>query len=260
MSKYTISCIQSTKENPTNESSLFAIEPLEVGHGITLGNALRRTLLSDLTGYAITAFRINNLQHEFAVLPSLREDSMEIMLNLKQVVFKGLSNLHKNYPKKLRAVIAIKGPVVVTASKLLLPYPYLTILNPNQYICTIVDNSTLYLEIDIEQGKAYKLAQQNRRNYPSHKVQGKGGKSFVTDSLFSPIKNVNYKIKLIHDTKGNIKESLLFEITTNGSISPKRAFQESSKLLLELFAPLLIDKYSCDLSNQFSLIENVPSN
>lgn len=263
MNNYTITCIESNKENPTSHSSLFLIQALEVGHGITLGNALRRTLLSDLTGYAISAFRINALQHEFSVLPSLREDVMEVMLNLKQIVFKALptfsseSDLALASNQKLKAVLNVKGPRVVTASMLLLPYPYLTLLNPSQYICTIVDNSSLYLEIDIEKGKAYKLVEESQKESSLEKMETGKGRTIFTDSLYSPVKNVNYKVKLINDTKGNIKESLLLDITTNGSMSPKRALQESSKVLLELFSPLLINPSLYSLSEELINLENL---
>ncbi len=257
MTNYTISCLESKKENPIYESSLFLIQPLEVGHGITLGNALRRTLLSDLTGYAISSFRLNNLQHEFTILPCLREDSMEIMLNLKQIVFKAPPSLQLNYGEKLKGVLNVTGPLVVTASMFRLPYSSLTILNPNQYICTIVDNSTIYLEIEIEKGKAYKLVDEKRKENPFEKVDGGKGKPFFTDSLFTPVKNVTYKVKLVNDSQGNIKESLLIEIATNGSISPRRALQESSKLLLELFSPLLISTSLVHLSEEIFNLESL---
>ncbi len=257
MPNYTISCIESKNENPTSQSSLFLIEPLEVGHGITLGNALRRTLLSDLSGYAISGFRVNNLTHEFNTLSYLREDSSEIRANLKRIVFRPSGPLGLKEVKKLKAVANIQGPVIVTASMFLLPYPYLSILNPNQYICTVVDKSNLYLEIDIENGKAYKLADETRRENSLKKVEGFQKNTFYVDSLFTPIKNVNYKVKLITDTKGNIKESLSLEIITNGSMSPKRALQESSKLLLELFSPMLLNPLFSSLSEEIFNLENL---
>jgi len=244
MSKYRVMCIENAKQKNIDESALFLIQPLEAGHGITLGNALRRTLLSDLTGYAISAFRINGLQHEFSVVPSLREDIMEIVLNLKQLIFKPSSSFisgNTNADKKLKGLLNVKGPKVITASMLLLPYSSLTLLNPNQYICTIVDDSTLYLEIEIEKGKAYKLAEDAQNNATFQKIKGNIGETIFVDSLYSPIKNVSYKVKLINDSEGNIKESLLLNIATNGSITPKRALQESGKILLDLFAPLLIN-------------------
>ncbi len=238
---YTITCIESKNQDVTNQSSLFVIEPLEVGHGITLGTSIRRTLLSDLTTYAVSGMRLNDIKHEFEANPSLREDSLEILLNLKEVVFKP-SAFALNSGKLLRGVINATGPCVVTASMFLLPYEYLSIVNPNQYICTITDHSELYLEVDIQKGKAFQLFDEVRKQNPRNGIElSKMGNTLFTDALFMPVKKVNFGIKYIHDTKGNIKESLSLEITTNGSISPLRAFKESIKYLIELFLPLLLD-------------------
>ena len=123
-----------------------------------------------------------------------------------------------------------------------LPKNTLKILNPNQYICTLVDKKEIYIEIDIEKGKGYRLSDENRKRiineelFPTNK-----GSTLSVDAVFMPIKKVNYKIKLIHDTKGNIKESLNLEITTNGSITPKRGLQESLKILMNLFYPLFLN-------------------
>ncbi len=246
MTIYKISCVENDHENPISQRSLFLIQPLQSGHGITLGNALRRSLLSDLTGYSISSFSINNLEHEFVVAPYLKEDAMEIMLNLKQIVFKALpsysldSEFLEASNQKLKAVLNIKGPRIVTASMLLLPYPYLTLLNPNQYICTITNESSLYLEIEIEKGKAYELVDNMERSNELERTKGGQARKLLTDRLYSPVKNVNYKVKLVNDSIGNIREALLLDITTNGSISPKRALQEACKVLLDLFAPILL--------------------
>jgi DNA-directed RNA polymerase subunit alpha len=251
-------CLESYIDQSNNHYGNFLIEPLEIGQGITLGNSLRRTLLSDLTGYAITGVRINNLKHEFAILEGLREDILEILLNLKEVVFRCSSfspNLSKL--KKFKGFINIQGPIVVTAGMFQLPKNLLKIINPNQYICTIVDNSQLYLEIDIENGKGYQLADENRKKIINEKFVTIKPSTLILDSIFFPIKKVNYKIKLIHDTKGNIKESLNLEILTNGSITPKRSIQESLKILLNLFYPLFINPkflaVSSELAKKFYL-------
>jgi DNA-directed RNA polymerase subunit alpha len=120
------------------------------------------------------------------------------------------------------------------------PKNTIQILNPNQYIGTLIDTSEIFIEIDIENGKGYQLTEERRKLYLEKPV-GNNPSTLIIDGLFMPIKRVNYKIKLIHDTKGKIRESLLFEIWTNGSITPKRSLQESLKLLLTLFYPLLFN-------------------
>ena len=143
----TLNCIENYIDNEHNHYGCFLIEPLEIGQGITLGNALRRTLLSDLTGFAITGVRINNLKHEFSTIEGLREDILEVLLNLKEIIFKNLFlSKNKNY-LELKAFLNVKGPIIVTAGMLKLPKNTVTILNPEQYICTIVDNSEFYIEI-----------------------------------------------------------------------------------------------------------------
>eukprot|EP01039_Chlorochromonas_danica_P017142 gene17142-20375_t len=147
-------CIESYIDKNQNHYGNFLIEPLELGQGITLGNALRRTLLSDLTGFGITGVRINNLKHEFAVVEGLREDILEVMLNLKEIVFKSssFSLMNQTYPK-FKGFLSVQGPVIITAGMFRLPKNGLKIIIPNQYICTIIDNSNFDLEIDIENGK-----------------------------------------------------------------------------------------------------------
>lgn len=246
----TLTCIETFIDAEENNFGCFLIEPLEIGQGITLGNALRRTLLSDLTGYSITGIRINNLKHEFATVTGLREDILEVLLNLKDVNFKSSfkfdqQNLNNN---KIIGFLNVKGPLIVTAGMLNLPKDILKIINPNQYICTITDNSDFYLEIDIEKGKGYRLVEEMRKKSKQEKVKNKRPSTLLVDAIFMPVKKVNYKIKLINDTKGNIKESLNLEITTNGSITPKRSIQEAIKILMNLLYPVFINSNFLKLS------------
>jgi len=144
----TLTCIETYKDKEENIYGCFLIEPLEVGQGITLGNTLRRTLLSDLTSLAITGVRINNLKHEFATIQGLREDVLEVILNLKEIVFKNnfhAKKLENNF--KFKGFLNVKGPVIVTAGMLNLPKDIVKIINPNQYICTITDNSEFSISI-----------------------------------------------------------------------------------------------------------------
>jgi DNA-directed RNA polymerase subunit alpha len=246
----TLTCIETFIDDEENNFGSFLIEPLEIGQGITLGNALRRTLLSDLTGYSITGIRINNLKHEFATITGLREDILEVLLNLKDINFKSSfkfdqQNINQN---KIVAFLNVKGPLIVTAGMFNLPKDILKIINPNQYICTITDSSDFYLEIDIEKGKGYKLVEEMRKQSMQEKVKNRRPSTLLVDAIFMPVKKVNYKIKLINDTKGNIKESLNIEIMTNGSITPKRSIQEALKILMNLLYPVFINSNFLNLS------------
>ena len=248
-----LTCIESYIDNDQNHYGCFLIEPLEIGQGITLGNALRRTLLSDLSGFAITGVRINNLKHEFAIVEGLREDVLEVLLNLKEIVFKS-SFFFKEKTKhgKLKGFLNVKGPVVVTAGMFNLPKDLLKIINPNQYLCTLVNDSEFYLEIDVENGKGYRLTEEVKKQKIDEQLLSIKPSTLFIDALFMPIKKVNYKIKLIHDTKGNIKESLNIEILTNGSMTPKRSLQESMKILMNLFYPLFMDPYFLTISSELA--------
>jgi DNA-directed RNA polymerase subunit alpha len=240
-----LNCIKTLIDENKNISSSFIIEPLESGQGITLGNTLRRALLSDLSGFAITATRINNIKHEFAIIEGLREDVVELLLNLLDIVFKPSLILKKNIilnkkeaPLKFKGFIEVKGPTILTAGMFHLPKNSLTILNPQQYIATLFSPTNFYLEVDIQNGKGYKLAKeqfQKELNEPFNFEP----KTLFLDCNFNPIKKVNFKVKLIHDLVGNIKESLYIEITSNGSVSPKRSLQEILKNLVNLFSSLL---------------------
>jgi DNA-directed RNA polymerase subunit alpha len=245
----TLTCIETYIDKDQNHYGCFIIEPLENGQGITVGNALRRTLLSDLNGFAITGVRINDLKHEFSIIEGLREDILEVLLNLKEIIFKTSFSIIENKEKlKVKGFLKIKGPIIVTAGMFQLPKNNFKILNPNQYICTIVDNSELYIEIDIENGKGYKLIEEIRKYENQQNSSLTKPSTLIIDAIFMPVKRVNYKIKMIHDTKGNIKESLTLEVWTNGTISPRRSIQESLKILMNLFYPLFVDDNFMNLS------------
>jgi DNA-directed RNA polymerase subunit alpha len=235
-------CLENFIDRDQNHYGSFLIEPLETGHGITLGNALRRTLLSDLSGFAVTGARINNSKHEFETIEGIREDILEILLNLKELALKGSLFYHENnQPTIIKGFFHAKGPIVVTSGMLQLPVGTVQVINPAQYICTIVDDSELYLEIDIESGKGCKLIEELVEPSFSENIYPVSASTLRMDAIFAPVKKANYKIRLIHDTEGNIKESLQIEILTNGSITPKRCLQESSKILIGLFFPVFLD-------------------
>jgi DNA-directed RNA polymerase subunit alpha len=248
-----VNCIETYIEKDKTHYACFVIEPLEIGQGITLGNALRRTLLSDLSGFSIVGIRINNLKHEFATIRGLREDLLEIILNLKEIIFKPSFSAfyQKEFPTEIKGFLNVKGPLILTAGMFQLPKDIIQILNIDQYIGTLVDTSELYMEIDIQNGKGYRLTEETRRRNLEEKLSKKVS-TILIDALFMPIRKVNYKTKLIHDTRGNIKESLIFEIWTNGSITPKRSLLEGIKILMNLLYPLFITPSFLSLSSILS--------
>jgi DNA-directed RNA polymerase subunit alpha len=244
----TFRCLENITNDSTHHEGLFLLEPLEAGQGITLGNALRRTLLSELSGYALSGVRINKLKHEFGSIYGVREDALEVLLNLKQIIFK--EHISINSPSSLKGFLHVKGPQIVTASSFYLPQSYLSLLNPNLYICTILNNSELYIEMDIKKGKGYKLAENYQKEEKKNLVFYQPF-TLMVDSLYMPIKKVNFKVKLIYDSKGALKESLLLEIITNGSISPKRALYEGCKNLVDIFSSLFLNSPFQEFNSHF---------
>jgi len=247
-----LTCLETYLTEDKNHYGSFLIEPLEIGQGITLGNTLRRTLLSDLEGYAISSIRINNIKHEFSAIYGLREDVLELLLNLKEIILKdSCSSSRQNLSKKeLKGFLNIKGPAIITAGMFNLPENLITIVNPYQYICTITDNSELYIEIEIKKGKGYCLSDENRKKSINKQFfKENEPTTLFLDTVFMPVRKVNYKVKLIHDSKGNIKESLYIEILTNSSITPSRALKEAIKIMIKLY-------YSIFLNNNFLKISH----
>eukprot|EP01040_Poterioochromonas_malhamensis_P012989 gene12989-14242_t len=247
-----LTCIQNDFQNNDGYSGIFIIEPLDLGQGITLGNAIRRVLLSDISGPAITGVRINNLKHEFKAIEGVREDALEILLNIKEIIFREKYSFDKPIDLFQKAYLKVKGPCIVTANMLKLPFEKLQIVNPNQYICTLTKNLKLYIELDIEKGKGYRLYDHEVVQIGEEFFDPIKSSTLKVDALFMPIKRVNYKVKLINDSKGNLKESLILEIVTNGSITPKRALQESLKALIDLIYPLFLTQNFLDISSQIT--------
>lgn len=247
-----IYCIEIHKKKDSN-SSTFLIEPLHQGQAITLGNSLRRNLLTDVSGIAVTGIRLNNIKHEFQSISGCREDTLEVLLNLKSIILKDIFIFDK---KKLdltkqKAFCYLIGPCIVTANSFKLPPTGLQIVNKKHYITTIVDSSSFYCELDLERGNSYLL---NRSKEINDKLIVEPLKSYTlnVDSNFNPVTRVNYKIRLIHDSYGNLKESLVFEIETNGSVTPKRILQEAFKNLITLFTNLFLTE---DIINFSKLVE-----
>lgn len=223
MTHFQIECIESKIDGANKQYGRFILEPLKQGQGITIGNSLRRTLLSDLEGTAIVAARIAGVNHEFSTITGVREDVLEILLNLKEVVLKS----HTNEVQIGR--LRVQGPAVVTAGLFDLPSE-VELIDSRQYIATICNNTIFELEFRIEKGFGYRLADKQNDNKSLDFLQ--------IDSIFMPVRKFNY---IVQEKKVNLEltqEKLILDIWTNGSISPQQAICEGSKILTNLFHPL----------------------
>ena len=223
MAHFQIECIESKTEGTSKQYGRFTLDPLKPGQGITIGNSLRRTLLSDIKGTAIIAARIAGVNHEFSTITGVREDVLEILLNLKEIVLKGQTD--ETQIGRLR----VQGPAVVTAGLLDLP-PEIEVIDKRQYIATICNNTIFEMEIKIEQGYGYKLV----NNY----IHEKSVDFLEIDAVFMPVKQFNYTIQEKRINSQLIQEKLILDICTNGSLSPQQAIGEGSKILTSLFHPL----------------------
>lgn len=245
--------IEKSKEKNTNLSETFIIEPFENGQALTFANTIRRALLSETYGFAVTQVQINQVENEFEQASFLREDTLEFLLNIKQVLLKPAESFFKKMEKKnieYKNVTKIKGPLIVTAGMLSLPKE-LIVLNPSQYICTITNNSELNLVLTIKYDKSYELVENAEKENFFEKTFKNEGFTLNLDTFFLPVKNVNYKIRTVRDTRGNLKESLILEIVTNGTITPKRAFLQAINSCLKLFYNAFVSIISTnDLRNK----------
>ena len=203
------------------------INSLRSGQGITFGNQLRRVLLGDLGGVAISAVRIAGISHEFATIPGVREDILEILLNLKGIVFKSQTKTTQFGRLK------IQGPMVITADSIQLP-PNLEIVNPNHYIATISTSNIIEIEFKFEYGIGYKLASQTFSDEAENYLN--------LDTVFMPVQKVDFKIENVYDASNNLTERLFLDIWTNGSISPNDALESAAQIIIDLFTLLINNK------------------
>ena len=221
-----VKCLKSDKIESGACHGQFLINSLKSGQGITIGNQLRRVLLNDLGGIAITAVRIAGVSHEFSTIPGVREDILEILLNLKGVILRGNSQS----PQFGR--LKIQGPIVVTADLIQLPSD-LELVNPNHYIMTISTSNILEIEFKFEYGTGYKLASQTFLEENENYLQ--------LDTIFMPVQKVDFKIENVYDNS-NISERVFLDIWTNGSISPDEALKSAAQLTIDLFSFLVKEK------------------
>lgn len=208
----------------TDFEGKFEFRPLEPGYGLTIGNALRRVLLSSLEGFAITSVRIEGVEHEFSTIPGIVEDVTEIILNLKQVRFKRQIDEIDNET----VTISSSGSEQLTAGDFQKFISGFQILNPDLVICNMEEKVNLNFEITIEKGRGYVAAEENK------KANAPLGTIFM-DSIYTPIKNVKYSIEDFRVEQKTDYEKLVFEITTDGSIVPQDALTEAAKTLIHHF-------------------------
>lgn len=204
-------------------SATFVIEPLHTGYGMTLGNSLRRVLLSSIAGAAVTSFKIEGATHEFTTLPGVKEDVVDIMLALKGVSFRVFSDK----PQILR--ISKKGKGAVTAKDIELNAD-VEIVNPEHVIATVDDGKTDFvMDITVEVGRGYRTIEESGTS---------GGDTIAVDALFSPVTRVRYKVENTRVGQMTDLDKLLITIDTDGTLSPRDAFEEAAAILVNQYTAL----------------------
>ena len=202
----------------------FEIEPLERGFGTTLGNALRRVMLSSLPGDAVTSIKIDGVAHEFQKVDGIIEDVTGIVLNVKSLVIKNHST---DYGKILR--LSKKGPGVVTAADIEQDAD-IEILNPDLVICNLAEGGEINMEMTIDSGRGYVRAEENKRLFDKNKMN-----VIAIDSSYSPIERINYEVEPARVGQNDHYDKLILEVWTNGSITPEEAIALGSRILIEHF-------------------------
>jgi DNA-directed RNA polymerase subunit alpha len=202
----------------------FDIEPLDPGFGTTLGNTLRRVLLSSLWGAAVTSIQIDGVAHEFTAIPHVKEDVTEVILNLKQLCLKSFTE------DPVTLLLDVKGPAEVRASHIQASSD-VEIVNPNLYICTLAAKGHLRMELNVERGKGYVPAERNKR-------EGQPIGVIPIDAIFSPVEKANFTVEKTRVGQSTDYDRLLIEVWTDGTMSPEEAVSHAAALFtqhLELF-------------------------
>ncbi|WP_316823349.1 DNA-directed RNA polymerase subunit alpha [Pedobacter gandavensis] len=211
-------------QKSTDFDGIFEFRPLEPGFGVTIGNALRRILLSSLEGYAITSIRFSGVSHEFSTMKGVVEDLTEIILNLKQVRFKKVGDSGDSE----KVFILVNGQDQFTAGDITKFSNNFEVLNPDFVICNMEKTVTLEVELTINKGRGYVPAEENKINDAVVGV-------IAIDSIFTPMKNVKYSIENYRVEQKTDYEKLILEISTDGSIHPEEALKEAAKILIQHF-------------------------
>lgn len=209
-----------------NSYGKFEFRPLEPGYGQTVGNALRRILLSSLGGYAICSIRINGVAHELDTIPGVKEDVTNIILNLKQVRFKQLTEDHEQET----ATLEVSGTEVLKAGDLGKVLSGFEVLNPELVICQLDSSASFQMTFTVNKGRGWVSADENREML-SNADPG----VIAIDSIYTPIKNVKYAVENYRVEQKTDYEKLVIEVTTDGSVEPKEALKEAAKILIHHF-------------------------
>ena len=208
-----------TKVDESTNYGKFVVEPLERGYGTTLGNSLRRILLSSLPGAAISSIQIDGVLHEFSTIDGVLEDVTQIILNIKKLALKMNTDEDKNIE------IDVNGPAKVTAADIVAD-PDVEVLNPEQYICTVADGGHFHVRMTVKKGRGHVAADQNKSDdMPIG--------ALPIDSIITPISRVNYQVESTRVGRRNDFDKLTLDVWTNGSISPREAISLAAKILTE---------------------------
>ena len=202
---------------------LFTFKPLEKGYGVTIGNALRRILLSSLEGYTITGIKIPGVLHEFSTIEGVKEDVAEIILNMKQVRFKKIADSVDN-----KIIVPVKNQSLFKAGDIMEHTTSFEILNPELVICNLDESADFEIELNVEKGRGYVPAEENK---PSEQIFG----YIPIDAIFTPIKNVKYSIENTRVEQKTDYEMLVLDIETDGSIHPEVALKGAANILIQHF-------------------------
>lgn len=225
----------------TDTYGRFEFRPLEPGYGITVGNSLRRILLSSLEGYAITSIKISGVDHEFSVIPGVVEDLPEIILNLKQIRFERVAE----DIEEEKASISIAGQNEFKAGFLSNFLTGFKVLNPNFVICRMEPEVKLDIQVTVRKGRGYVPAEENKEEDVEFGI-------IPIDSIHTPIKNVKYEIENFRVEQKTDYEKLVFEILTDGSIHPKDALKEAAKILIHHFMLFSDEKITLDSDDKYA--------
>ncbi len=216
--KPVVQCVEKSEDGSYGK---FVIEPLERGYGTTLGNAMRRIILSQLPGAAVTSVKIDGVLHEFSTIPNVKEDVIEIILNLKGLAIKAEGDVPTT------VTIDVTGPRTVTGADITSDGT-VTIINQDHHIATVSENGRLYMEINIGKGRGYVLAEKNKETNQPIGI-------LPVDSIYTPVKRVNYIIENTRVGQITDYDKLTLELWTNGTIDPEEAVSLSAKILIEHF-------------------------
>ena len=211
--------IETDRSSLSNDYGRFVAEPFERGFGVTIGHALRRVLLSSLTGTAVTALKIQGVYHEFSTIPGVLEDTTEIILNIKELLLK----LHVDRPKQL--VLQATGPMDVLARDIR-PDADVEVLNPNLHIATLNKDATLEITMDVQLGRGYVPAERHAQEIVDPQV-------IPIDAVFSPIRKVSFHVENTRVGQATDYDRLILDVHTNGSLHPEEAVAQAARILQE---------------------------